>query len=236
MCGNFLEVPNPLHVYLEVRPILHNGLTPRKVWMRWQPLGFGMESPRKAYSQESVDEMVAFGLWTGLDGADGEMLEGCFGHNHVNTFQDLYSFWRVPSVPHRVGELGKRREGHPLGRVHDGSGVDPLVVGGVRSQGRSLEGAFVRDGAHGQAAGDGRTVAGVVHHLLVGFEVHFVVGVMLVGVVLVVLVGVVGMLLLLLLGGRHQIGDGERVVEGIVMLCFEVRLVGEPGVGVMLLG
>lgn len=58
--------------------------------------------------------------------------------------------------------------------VHNGPRVHPLVVGGVCGQGRGIQARFVRDRAHGQASRHGGPVAGVVHHLFVGLEVHFV--------------------------------------------------------------
>lgn len=108
----------------------------------------------------------------------------------------------------------------PLGGVHDGPGIHTLVVRSLSGQRGGLQWVFVRYGPHGQAGGHGRGVARVVHHLLVGLEVHFVRGV----------VVVVRVVVVLLLGGRHQVVDGEGVVEGVVVLGLEVGVVGQPGV------
>lgn len=99
---------------------------------------------------------------------------GCEGSFSLAPFQQPFlrvstHFLTLPSGswPSRVAAVFLRG-------VHNGPRVHPLVVGGVCGQGRGIQARFVRDRAHGQASRHGGPVAGVVHHLFVGLEVHFV--------------------------------------------------------------
>lgn len=91
-----------------------------------------------------------------------------------------------------------RRVHGVLRGVHDRPGIDTLVVRCVGYR-RGIQAGFPRHGAHRKRPGHRGAVSGVVHHLLISFQVHFV------------------MMMMLLLRG-HEVVDRERVVERVVVL------------------